>query len=488
MSDGDPNLEAQDQTNGNEAAGSTDAELQTLSFDHYVVTIGNADANAIFGGEARDAFFGLGGDDRLGSGAGEDILFGDAGNDRLVGGEDTDQLEGGPGDDELTGGDGEDDLIGNDGNDRLDAGAGHESLDGGTGDDVLIGGAGPDAFVMRPESGHDVIEDFQAGPGMFDHLALVEIAAEELRFREGDEGVTISWNAGASSVLLKGVGLGDLAQDDVMFNEGRQLIRLAEANDGAFAAIRIDLEQGASDDESDERDDDRSAADAGDEIAPQGGSADIETLFFEGYRLSIGTADGDRIAGDVACDKIWGLSGNDAIDGGNGDNNLYGDVGNDTLAAGSGTDLLDGGGGDDDLSGGDGENTLKGGNGNDRLESGSGHDMIDGGMDDDVLIGGAGADAFMVSPDSGHDIVEDFSAGPGAFDHVALMELRAEDLALEEAEDGVRVSWNDGEGSILLKDVALDDLAQDDFMFAEAPDFVPDLTPTSMLTDALFAS
>lgn len=485
MSDKIQPLATSIQTNGSRAAGGPETAFQTLSFDHDVVTLGNAEANAIFGGEARNAFFGLDGDDRLGSDGGEDILFGDAGNDRLTGGAGADHMEGGPGDDDLTGGDGEDDLIGGEGDDRLDAGAGHESLDGGPGDDTLIGGAGPDAFVVRPESGHDVVEDFKAGPGMFDHVALIDITADELRFRESDEGVTISWNDGGSSILLRGVALSDLAQDDFMFNEGRQLIRL-EGGDGEFRAARIEPEQGTTAGRSDGSDD-RGAADAGGDVAPRSGPADIETIFFEGYRVSVGTTGADRITGDEACDKIWGRAGDDVIDGGGRDNNLFGDAGNDTLRAGSGVDQLDGGDGDDDLTGGDGENTLNGGRGSDRLMSGSGHDMIDGGMDDDVMTGGAGADAFMVNPNSGHDIVEDFDAGPGAFDHLALMDLRAEDLTLDEVEDGVRVSWNDGKGSILLRDVALDDLAQDDFMFVEAPDFVSGLTATEPLTADMLA-
>jgi len=484
MSDGIQPLDASVQTNGARAAGGPETAFQTLSFDHYVVTLGNAEANAILGGEAENASFGLDGDDHVDGGAGDDILFGDPGNNRLIGGTGADYLEGGSSADDLAGGDGEDDLIGGDGADRLDAGAGHGTLDGGPGDDVLIGGAGPDAFIVRPGNGHDVIEDFQAGPGMFDHLALIGITPAELSFRAGAEGVTIAWNAGGSSVLLKGVALGDLAQDDFMFNEGRQVIGLVETDAGMFAATRLGPEPGVVAIVSNG---DARTADIGVASTPPGDSANIETIFFQGYRVAVGTPGTDRITGDEACDKIWGRAGDDVIDGGGHDNNLFGDAGNDTLRAGIGVDQLDGGDGDDDLTGGDGENTLNGGRGNDRLVSGSGHDMIDGGTDDDVMTGGAGADAFMVNPNSGHDIVEDFDAGPGAFDHLALMNLRAEDLTLDEVEDGVRVSWNDGKGSILLKNVALDDLAQDDFMFVEAPDFVSGLTATELLTADLLA-
>ncbi len=53
-------------------------------------------------------------------------------------------------------------------------------MEGGPGDDTLVGGAGPDAFVVRPDSGHDVVRDFTAGPGVGDHIALFHLRWEEL--------------------------------------------------------------------------------------------------------------------------------------------------------------------------------------------------------------------------------------------------------------------------------------------------------------------
>jgi len=461
------------------------AMFQTLSFDRYVVILGNGEANAIFGGAASDVFFGLAGDDNLVSGAGEDILFGDPGNNRMAADDGADWLlEGGSAADTMTGGAGDYELIGGDGNDRLDGGAGHDAIDGGPGDDVLIGGVGPDAFAMRPDGGRDVVEDFQAGPGMFDHLVFIGTTAELLDFRAGEDGVTISWNTGASSVLLKGVGLGDLAQDDIIFNEGRQLVRLAEPGNGASAGTQVDQGQGVS------------AAASGGHVqagaggvaaAPPGGSANVQWLYFEGYRVSVGTGGADRIIGDDACDKIWGLAGDDVIDGGDRDNNLFGGAGNDTLAGGSEIDQIDGGDGDDLLAGGGGEDALKGGDGSDRLEAGSGHDMVDGGIGDDMLIGGVGADVFIVGPASGHDIVADFDAGPGAFDHLAFRALRADNLTVQEIGGSVLISWSGGTASITLDGVAAEDLAQDDFMFVEAPDLMPGLIATGRLTEDALA-
>ena len=70
-------------------------------------------------------------------------------------------------------------------------------------------------------------------------------------------------------------------------------------------------------------------------------------------------------------DRIWGLGGNDTVDGGTGNDTLYGGnndgsaSGNDSLLGGGGNDWLYGEDGDDWLDGGSGDNTLNGGLGND---------------------------------------------------------------------------------------------------------------------------
>nr|MDJ0640654.1 hypothetical protein [Paracoccaceae bacterium] len=127
----------------------------------------------------------------------------------------------------------------------------------------------------------------------------------------------------------------------------------------------------------------------------------------------------------AADDEMYGLAGNDTIDGMAGDDTIYG---------GSGNDSVQGGYGDDHLLGGSGNDTLDGGRGNDYLEGGSGDDVLlsradtgeqragqlvlgepsrpeGGSIDpeylklfdwvdqeiagDDVLVGGAGADKFQ---------------------------------------------------------------------------------------------
>ncbi|MBK4722690.1 hypothetical protein JJL56_27930 [Azospirillum sp. YIM DDC1] len=50
------------------------------------------------------------------------------------------------------------------------------------------------------------------------------------------------------------------------------------------------------------------------------------------------------------------------------------------------------------------------GGGDDYLDEGAGHGMLDGGMGNDALVEDSGADAFLVGPDSGGNVVRDFEA------------------------------------------------------------------------------
>lgn len=96
-------------------------------------------------------------------------------------------------------------------------------------------------------------------------------------------------------------------------------------------------------------------------------------------------------------------------------------------------------------------------------------------MGSDNLDGGDGADAFIVAPDSGNDVViGGFDAGPGAFDHIAFRDILPDEVIVADTarngDNGVLVSWNtdtdsEVEGSIFLAGLARNQMAQDDFMF-----------------------
>ncbi|WP_245906654.1 calcium-binding protein [Teichococcus aestuarii] len=437
------------------------------------ITFGGENKDTLGGSEGAEFTWGLEGDDRIGGGGMEDILHGGPGADLVSGNMGDDEVEGGDGNDTLYGGPGADTLRGGAGDDYLDEGEGHSTVDGGMGDDTLVGGGGPDAFMIGRMSGHDVIKDFTAGPGMFDHLAVMDgLQWTDLSVADTAEGVKVSWERG--SVLLEGVAKSDLAQDDFMF------------------ADAPDLPPGLRD-PAGPNDEARTASEAGPEISGEVQAGTVfdqlvdhvfndRTLRFDIDEDAVvrGTAGADTLSGSEKNDTVFGLAGDDNISGMAGDDHLQGDDGRDTMAGGDGMDRLMGEAGDDRLSGGAESDELMGGDGDDYLDEGAAHGMLNGGMGDDTLVGGTGADAFMVSMNSGHDVVQDFEAtgdAQGAFDHIAFMDIQAEDVEVRDTAEGALIGWGMGEdggfeGSILLEGVAKGDLRQTDFMFGDRPQYV----------------
>lgn len=442
----------------------------------YAIRVGTRTNNSFQGSEARDYLWGLGGNDALSGDAGQDNLFGDAGADVLVGGDGGDRLVGGMGDDRLYGGAESDGLMGGMGNDILDEGEGHGDLNGGAGDDILIGGLGADAFMISPDSGNDVIRDFTAGLGMFDHLAINGLSWSDLSFADTAAGVKISWGGG--SVLLNGVAKAQLSQDDFMFADSPELPPASRPADGPSPERPTMSQDGPAVSGSNARNP------AFDRVADAMLRRDTPVEFgFTGderYTVKVGTSEADRFNGAESWDQFFGRDGNDRLFGNGGNDILQGDAGRDLLEGGAGSDRLDGGMGNDQLSGGDGEDEVMGGEGDDTIDAGAGHDMIEGGMGSDTIRGGTGADAFMVMPDSGHDIVLDFearSAAQGAFDHIAFIDIMPEQVSVMDAGTGALISWDtngDGtaDGSVLLQGVYKADLRQSDFMFNEEPAFI----------------
>jgi Ca2+-binding RTX toxin-like protein len=127
----------------------------------------------------------------------------------------------------------------------------------------------------------------------------------------------------------------------------------------------------------------------------------------------------DTLTGLGGNDWIYGNQGNDSLDGGDGDDTLYGGKGIDSLFGNNGEDILFGNRGQDSLIGGEGNDTLYGGKAGDILLGGNGDDFLNGENGDDSLIGGNGADLFLISANSGSDIIVDFADG---IDFIALAE------------------------------------------------------------------
>ncbi len=170
---------------------------------------GDAGSDRLAGGPGDDLLKGGPGADSLHGGRGADLLRGGAGDDRLAGGGGTDKLLGGPGHDSLAGSAGTDILSGGPGRDRLSGGPGADELDGGAGRDVLCGGGGADVFRFAPESGRDVIEDFEPGANRLDLRAFDLDAPPEATEHAGGAHIEIE----GAMILLRGIDPHELDAD-----------------------------------------------------------------------------------------------------------------------------------------------------------------------------------------------------------------------------------------------------------------------------------
>lgn len=122
-----------------------------------------------------------------------------------------------------------------------------------------------------------------------------------------------------------------------------------------------------------------------------------------GYDLLYGESGNDQINGGSLTDLIYGGSGNDTINGNGGFNYLYGQAGRDRIAGSASSEEMGGGDGDDLLFGNGGNDRLEGDRGNDLIFAGSGDDLIFGGSGNDSIYGGGGEDT--IDPGAGSDLV-----------------------------------------------------------------------------------
>lgn len=159
--------------------------------------------------------------DVLAGSAHDEIMFGKGGNDRLKGAGGADDLLGGGGNDTLNGGGGADRLVGGNGKDTLNGGGGADVLDGGKGNDLLRGGAGADVFVFAKGFGRDTIADFNpvGAREKIDVSAIGSIRgwADLKNNHLSADGDDLLVTAGANSIRLVGLELGDLGRNDFIF-------------------------------------------------------------------------------------------------------------------------------------------------------------------------------------------------------------------------------------------------------------------------------
>ena len=316
--------------------------------DDYVETGGGNDS--VFGGKGKDTLLGQDGADHIDGGEGKDTLVGGRGADYLDGGDGADTadyadssdavqvslttstgiggdaegdtlvaienltgsafgdwLAGDASTNTLDGGSGDDRLFGDAGADTLLGGAGADLLAGQSGVDMLTGGAGADRFFMSMSDGNgDRITDYEYGEQLWLYGAPTSLEQYRLSYDGTDSRLDIDADGVGGfdvSVVLSGYVNGVLSLSGQVFGtDTYQVVSVAKA-DAIYGT------QGA------------------------------DTLFASNYPALTGPLYMYGLRGD---DLLNGGLLADQIDGGSGDDRLFGNAGADTLLGGAGADLLAG--------------------------------------------------------------------------------------------------------------------------------------------------
>jgi len=405
----------------------------------------------------------------INSGDGIDIVRGNDRVDIINGEAGHDQIYGGLRADILSGGDDSDFLFGEEGADRLFGDAGNDILTGGLGNDTLTGGDGYDIFALGPDSGRDVITDFEVDADLIDLSAYNgDITYDDLRFVQNSRGLIIFM--GSNAVLLENVFVDSLsaelfifidpdsipADDDLVIDggNGSDILEGGSGNDTINSSHGDDTIFGH------EGDDHLDGGNGNDTL--HGGAGDDEL---------IGSHGDDNLFGGEGDDTLDGGNNNDRLEGGEGNDTLIGFNGRDILIGGTGNDRLDGGNDDDTLEGGDGDDYLYGFNGRDSLDGGNGNDTLIGYNDDDVLtggegndllIGGFGRDTFIFGANSGNDTIDDYEDGR---DVIEFRDLVDDFTELTITQDGDNTVISSANGTITLTDIDSSLLDANDFTF-----------------------
>ncbi len=349
-----------------------------------------------------------GGDDNIDVGANNDLACGESGNDVIAGGAGDDQLWGGSGLDTIRGDTGNDMLYGNTGNDTIYGSDGTDQIEGNDGTDWVSGGNQADVIIGGTRaSGRTDQGDFLFGDNGADTII-------------GDNGDLVSgkWipldvsglspSAGGADVIFAGAdddtcygGLGNdiilagSGNDHCEGNNGSDFI-LGESGDdeligGGFQqALGVGYPDGVDTINGGNGADVITGDNAIVTTVPTTSSTDTVKgrdfvnghtiqLLDLGYSPTVGTSDGDILAGGDGTDVIYGQGGDDTI---------TGDANDDYTEGGPGVDTISGGDGNDDIVG--GSSTVYSG----ALAGSVGQpdvgDIINGNAASDVIIGDNG--------------------------------------------------------------------------------------------------
>ncbi len=317
--------------NGTDDAVGTDAG-ETLA--------GNNAANLLFAKAGNDYLYGLGGKDTLVAGDGDDNLNGGEDDDILDGGSGSDYIVGGNGADTIAGGDGSDKIYGDndkttptllEGNDQIDAGRGNDEVYTGGGDDIVQGYSGNDTIFGM--DGKDTI-DGGTGDDTIDGGEGNDVISG------GQDGVL---NQDANGNYTGYTDIAKARQDIATLEP--QIPDTKNKYNAAVAGLNTYILQNT--------------------IHRWYGNSFIGSAEIRNQKQAIvdtAKAKLDETIKTVESAKQLiidiELSGNDIINGGNGNDQIFGFSGNDTLSGGDGNDVILAGYGSDTIDGGSGGDTI----------------------------------------------------------------------------------------------------------------------------------
>lgn len=393
------------------AGTDTLVSIENIAIDPFT---GSTNALTLTGNDLANRFFTAGGDDILTMLGGNDFASGNAGMDTISGGEGADTLRG----------DGDTDfLYGDAGDDTLDGGSGIDELHGGSGTNTMMGGTEGDYYYV--DSATDLILAELAGAEIDSIITTVSFFMPvnvEVMYLGGTGNINATGRADQNETLygnngnnvLNGLGgadfmEGSLGNDTYYVDDLGDLVAefsgLSDGNDLIYASLSWT------------------------------NAANVESLTLTG-NLSISATglDGqnDRLTGNSAANSLFGLSGNDILDGGLGVDTMdggddsdvyYANVINDIISetnavlatGGSDTVYFTGTAGTFTLSANVERLVLSGtaatnGTGNalaNTIVGNSAANTLDGGIDAlaDALYGNGGNDTFIINT-AGDNIIE----------------------------------------------------------------------------------
>ena len=301
---------------------------------------GSGMADILAGDSRHNVIEGMGGDDRIygGPGGGNDDLHGGDGNDHVFGGRGDDILHGDGGNDNLWGNGGENTYYGGAGSDMIHANPGDLTINGWVKDED------PDT------EGDQSVMEMMKDPRSIDTVSFAHLKEEALEV-DDNEGVAVSLAAdgggygrysGDDNPSLSGMILnieniiGSMGDDHLTGSDGKNTIEGGDGGDTLIGGGGEDTVSYRSSDggvrvelgDSDTAEADTSRGDAGSDTV-----TGFENVIGSNFNDVLG-ARMDARESDNPGSKLWGLDGDDSLEGGPGDDTLEGGLGADELNGG----------------------------------------------------------------------------------------------------------------------------------------------------------